>query len=110
MRDFQYVTDTVSAFQAVAALGEHGNVYNAGSGHATGLGMVTEWARNESGKSVASGPNRKRPLLSEVKLLRANAGKLGALWAPKVSLMDGLALTLKWWRGQPLRADTGYMV
>jgi UDP-glucose 4-epimerase len=109
-RDFQYVSDTVRAFLAVAALGEPGKVYNAGSGHSTRIQTVANWMSLETNKPISSVSDRERPSSSEVRILRADAGKLRRMWEPRVSLLDGLMRTLEWWRGRPLRADTGYIV
>lgn len=103
-RDFTFVGDTVAAFLAIgrAAGVEFGQPYNAGTGRAVTIGETVEAIRALTGanKPVESETARLRPERSEVRALLADASRLSAAtgWAPRVTLDDGLARTVDWWR------------
>lgn len=116
-RDFTFVGDTVQAFLAVAALGDDhmGRVFNAGSGRMVAIGEVVEMVRRAAGtdKPVVTEKERVRPADSEVMALEADSSALKAAggWSPEVTLEQGVAQTIEWWRGRidKTRADTGYV-
>lgn len=118
VRDFSYVGDTVDAFLAVgtAETIEFGTVYNSGSGRPTSVAEVIELVLRETGseKPVETDAERIRPERSEVRLLLADAGRLAAAtgWRPQVSLEEGLARTIRWWRerfaADAVRPDARY--
>jgi UDP-glucose 4-epimerase len=117
-RDFNFVSDTVSAFLRVASLAERspGAVFNAGSGRMVAISEIVEEIRRVTGcdKPVIHEEQRKRPADSEVMTLMANAERLEkqAGWHPTVSLEDGLTRTIDWWCKRPgrMRPDASYMV
>lgn len=102
MRDFNYVTDTVAGFLAVAssprALGETVNV---GSGRGVTVAQAARLAMRVTGRRarLLTEQRRVRPKASEVgRLLCDNrlARKLG--WKPRVALEEGLRLTAEYLR------------
>ena len=117
-RDFNYVGDTVDAFLKAAALGDQhlGQTFNTGSGRMVTIGDMVEVALSLTGceKQVTCEQERIRPADSEVMALMADASKLrqASGWAPSVSLEDGLARTIGWWRGRMdrVRGGADYMV
>ncbi len=119
-RDFSYVSDTVEAFLAVgtAAALEFGRPYNSGTGVATSIAEVIDRVVALTGvnKPVEIEEARKRPEKSEIRLLLADAKRLGAAtgWTPRVSLEDGLARAIEWWRARlasgAVRRGTGYLM
>lgn len=117
-RDFNFISDTVEAFIKVAELGdEHvGKVFNAGSGRMATIGEIVELVRRITGcdKPVVQEDHRMRPADSEVMMLMADSARLreASGWVSKVSLEDGLAKTVDWWRGQlaGVRAHTDYVM
>ena len=83
---------------------EYGRPYNAGGGVETGIGQVVEMIREITGanKPVESEASRLRPEHSEVRALLADAAKFAEAtgWRPAVTLEEGLANTVEWWRGR----------
>ena len=116
-RDFNFVTDTVAAFLAAAALDEahDGRVFNVGSGRMVSIGDMVEEVRRITGcgKPVVHEAERTRPADSEVMALMADATRLEEAcgWSPAFDLHAGLEKTVAWWRGRMdrVRADAGYM-
>jgi NAD dependent epimerase/dehydratase len=100
-RDFNYITDTVSGFLAVAgcdrALGEAVNI---GSGSEIAIGALIELMIAVSGRDVrvVRAAERLRPEGSEVD--RVMCDNRRALewtgWRPEVSLEAGLRMTAEW--------------
>jgi len=110
IRDFTYVSDTVEAFAAIGLVDklEYGSVYNSGTGTAVSIGEIVEKVRRLTGsqKPVEVEGARVRPEHSEVQRLVADARRLATAtgWRPQVTLDEGLAQTIAWWRR---RMDTG---
>ena len=117
-RDFNFVSDTVNAFLAVASLDEthFGNVFNAGSGDNVGIDEVIEMIRRVTNcdKPVISETQRQRPDDSEVMVLLADTTRLHDTcgWSPAVSLEQGLEKTVTWWRDRRVggRTPASYVV
>lgn len=117
-RDFNFVSDTVSAFLAAAGLAEKslGETFNAGSGKMISIGELVDLIRSvtNSSKRVVQKEDRKRPEQSEVMTLLADTTKLRRVsdWMPSTSFKDGLKKTAAWWssRAGLLRRDSGYMI
>jgi len=119
-RDFNYVTDTVSAFAALATADgiEYGGAYNAGTGHAVSIGETVEALMRITGcnKPVTEERARRRPTKSEVFELVADAQMLrGATgWSPQITLDEGLKKTVAWWEQRrsegKFRAGRDYLV
>jgi UDP-glucose 4-epimerase len=104
IRDFTYVSDTVEAFAAIGLADklEYGSVYNSGTGTAVSIGEIVEKVRRLTGsrKPVEVEGARVRPEHSEVQRLVADARRFATAtdWRPQVSLEEGLARTVAWWR------------
>lgn len=100
VRDLNYVSDTVEAFIKVAetprAVGE---VINVGSGKSVSVGELAEKIVALVGgkKRIITEDVRVRPEASEVTKLLCDNRKAKELlgWEPKVSLEEGLSLTVK---------------
>jgi NAD dependent epimerase/dehydratase len=104
-RDFNYVTDTVRAFEAVmnsdAAVGQ---VLNSGTGFEISIGdtvkVIAEMMRADI--RVETDEARLRPEKSEVERLLADSTRLRALtgWSPEYGGLDGfrrgIATTVQW--------------
>ena len=111
-RDFTFVSDTVEAFLAAAGPGaEPGSTYNAGTGSAVTIGDVVDriLALTGCNKKVTTEAARLRPENSEVRALISDNRRFREAtgWTPAVSLEDGLAATIGWWRDRPLDGLTG---
>jgi len=100
-RDFNYVSDTVEGFIAIAQCPEAvGQVTNIGSGRDVSIRELTNTILDLLGKDipVVSDDERVRPADSEVLCLRADATKAQEIagWQTKYGLEEGLAKTITW--------------
>ena len=111
-RDFNFVTDTVAGFLAVAesdrALGE---VVNVGSGREISIGDLIELLIKTSGRDarLVTDPDRLRPPGSEVERLLCDnrRAREWAGWEPKVTLEEGLRHTADWVQANPTPTKAG---
>ena len=102
-RDMNYVENTVEGFLAAArsprAVGE---VINCGSGREIAVGELARLIIDMVGSQseVICDDQRIRPGNSEVERLLASNAKAAEVldWTPRVSLEDGLARTIEWFR------------
>lgn len=100
-RDFNYVTDTIAGFLAVAAAEQAvGRVINIGSGQEISIRDLIEILFQITGRqaSVVVDETRLRPGASEVNRLVCDASLARELtnWTPAVSLEVGLKHTADW--------------
>nr|WP_321257556.1 NAD-dependent 4,6-dehydratase LegB [uncultured Pseudodesulfovibrio sp.] len=104
-RDFNYVSDTVRGFEAVAASDDCiGEVVNVGSGFEVSIGDTAQAIADVMGANIeiVCDQERIRPKNSEVERLFAGNEKVKKLcdWEPKFNGLDGfkrgLELTAKW--------------
>jgi UDP-glucose 4-epimerase len=100
-RDFVYVTDVVRALlQAADRPGVSGRVYNIGTGHGTSVLDLAAALNRLLGTSIT--PVHAPPRAGDVRHSCADITRarrdLG--FEPAVSFTDGLAETLRWYRGQ----------
>ncbi|WP_046867528.1 SDR family NAD(P)-dependent oxidoreductase [Microvirga massiliensis] len=108
VRDFTFVQDTAAAFLAVGAAPqvEYGRPYNAGSGQSVTIAEMIELLFEITGcrKPLQQDSERVRPEKSEVRALLADSSRLrtDTGWRPTVSLQEGLARTVAWWRDRLL--------
>jgi dTDP-glucose 4,6-dehydratase len=102
-RDFTFVTDTVDGMIRVAESDRSvGQEINLGSGHEISIGELAE----SIGRIVGNGveihrdAQRLRPAKSEVARLLSANDKARELvgWVPRVTLKEGLGLTIAWIR------------
>ena len=117
-RDFTFVTDTVAGFLAAAQTpAVEGHTFNLGVGEDNTIGEIAEiilrQVRDLLGPghdiSIALDPARLRPQNSEVMRLISDNRKARSLlgWAPRVSLEQGLAHTIRWVQQNPRFFRTG---
>jgi nucleoside-diphosphate-sugar epimerase len=105
VRDFTYVTDTVAGFLAAGTVADvEGETFNLGVGNGLTVGEVAGRiiAAIEPGLRIEEEAARLRPAASEVdrlisdnRLMRERTG-----WAPRVSLDEGLAKAIGFFRAQ----------
>jgi NAD dependent epimerase/dehydratase len=105
VRDFNFVHDTVEAFVLAAKSDEAvGQVINVGTGRGWLIGDIVkevyQLCRKAPPKRVASDPRRMRPDKSEVFKLVCDAQRAKQLigWQPRVPFLEGLRLTLPYYR------------
>lgn len=111
-RDFNFVTDTASAFEA-AAVGDDtvGKVINVGSGREISIGDLVTLLAQIVG--VQADPvvdeDRLRPATSEVERLLCDNSSARDLmgWRPQVTLEDGLRVTSDWVKAHLSSLDPG---
>jgi dTDP-glucose 4,6-dehydratase len=115
-RDFTYVTDTVDGFIRAAESKEAlGHEMNLGTGSEVSIGELAEEILAMVGRqlNVRQTDERKRPSASEVNRLLSNNERAKRLtgWEPRVSLRDGLAMTIEFVKGHPnLYAPESYRI
>jgi NAD dependent epimerase/dehydratase len=100
-RDFNFVSDTVEGFIAIAETpATIGRTLNIGSGTETSIRELTEVIFDLIGTKspIEIEEQRVRPETSEIDRLCANSLLLSQLttWRPKVPLRDGLTRTIEW--------------
>ncbi len=101
IRDFTYVADTVAGFMQAAVAGDClGQVFNLGTGQAIRISDLAQSIIHKIGRPVKIevDPQRLRPPHSEVlRLLSNNAlARQKLAWQPRVSLDQGLEMTIDW--------------
>ena len=102
-RDFNYVSDTCRGMMALAQCDAAvGQVINVGSGSEISIGDMAKLIGELSGLrfEVDTDPVRLRPEGSEVERLLCDNTRIRTLtdWIPEVSLREGLAKTIAWFR------------
>jgi len=100
-RDLSYVLDTVDGFIKIAESKKSmGQVINIGLGKDISIGELINMIISIMGKEIKiiSTENRKRPEKSEVMRLLCDNKKAKKIigWIPKVSLEEGLSMTIEW--------------
>jgi NAD dependent epimerase/dehydratase len=100
-RDFNYVTDTVAGFLALAGCPTaQGQVVNIGSGEEWSIEAMAKLLMQITGREVPIDCEeaRIRPSGSEVNRLLADNSKISTMtqWTPKVSFRKGLEETVQW--------------
>jgi CDP-glucose 4,6-dehydratase len=106
-RDFLYVEDAARAYLAIwEALGRgegRGEAFNAGGGVPHRVGDVVALICRLAGTSVSPDVRGEGTPPNEIDRQWVDATKLHELtgWEPEVSLGDGLARTIEWYRAHP---------
>jgi nucleoside-diphosphate-sugar epimerase len=98
-RDFTYVDDIMEAFLRLAETGE--GIYNVASGVEISIETLVARVAEILGKplTVSSQRAQRRSAAVEIERMWADTSRIKALgWAPRVSLIDGLAKTITWYR------------
>lgn len=100
-RDLTYVTDVIDGFVKIAHTQAcEGLVINLGNGFEISVGKLAQKILSLMGKDleVVIDPRRERPQESEVERLCADVSKAKQLigWQPRVSLDEGLRMTIDW--------------
>ncbi|HEY0329463.1 MAG TPA: NAD-dependent epimerase/dehydratase family protein [Rhodopseudomonas sp.] len=99
VRDFIYVDDVVDAM--LAAADHHGNerIFNIGSGEGKSIRDIIGAVEAQLGSlSTVWKPNR--PVDLPVSILAIDRAKQALGWSPKISLQEGIARTIAWWRSE----------
>jgi NAD dependent epimerase/dehydratase len=110
-RDLNFVSDTVEGFIRVAVAPQSvGQVINCGAGREISIGDLAQLILKLTGSTsqIVADEQRVRPEKSEVERLLCNPDKARALigWQPQVTLEEGLARTIEWFRSHLDRYKT----
>ncbi|HVA14967.1 MAG TPA: NAD-dependent epimerase/dehydratase family protein [Stellaceae bacterium] len=98
-RDFLYVDDLVDFVErAVERQTEPFARYNVGSGRAVCVKDIVTKIVAASGKRLAVRHDLSKPTINTSLCLNSAKAARELGWQPRVSLDDGIALTLAWWR------------
>ena len=100
-RDLSYISDTIDGFMKIAESKKSiGQVINIGSGKDISIGELVEMILLIMNRQIKiiSNEKRKRPNKSEVMRLLCDNTKAKKIvnWMPKVSLKEGLNMTIEW--------------
>lgn len=101
-RDYSYVGDIADGYVACAEKGRKGEVYHLSSGRETSIGEMFEKIRDACGAGDVDAvwkDSRKQDMSRSFGDSSKARRELG--WKPKVSLEDGLEMTVEWWRRHP---------
>jgi len=98
-RDYVYVGDVVRA--NLAALDAEGTgVFNVGTGRETSVNELFRMLRDETGADVEETHGPAKPGEQQRSVLGYERTKWGLGWTPQVSVEEGLARTVDWFRAQ----------
>lgn len=114
-RDLNYVTNTAEGFiKAAESDAAVGRTVNLGTGREISIGDLAQLIAQLMGHDIriVTDTNRKRPTGSEVERLLATNELASELlnWTPRISLEDGLKLTIEWMEKHIERYRTGVYV
>ena len=103
-RDFTDVRDVVRSYALLVQMGDAGETYNMGSGHAYAIQEILDLIISMSTVEikVEIDPNKIRPV--DVPIIEADITKLNAAtgWKPEIPLEQTILETLNYWRGRVL--------
>jgi CDP-glucose 4,6-dehydratase len=106
-RDYLYVEDAARAYLAIAAAVDEGpgrgEAFNAGAGRPYSVREVLDTICSVSGADVEPDIRGTGDLAGEIDRQFLDSAKIREVtgWEPQVSLDEGLALTLEWYRAHP---------
>jgi len=101
-RDYTYVSDISDGYVMCAEKGKSGSTYHLSSGKETSIGEMYEIIAESCGKSGVEAvwsdfrKNDMSRSVGDSSKARKDVG-----WKPKVSLKDGMRMTVDWWRKNP---------
>ncbi len=106
IRDFTYIDDVVTALIALGMRAAPGEIFNLGTGRGTSVGDVALMLGRQLGVPVSCANT---PVGGNPAVVADNAKLAGATgWEPCVSLEDGLARTVEWFRRQSYGPVVGH--
>jgi nucleoside-diphosphate-sugar epimerase len=97
-RDYSYVDDITLGYMLAAERGRSGDVYHFASGQEISIGKMFEKIREAIGTNIEPiwQSARENDMSRSYGNFEKAKSELG--WSPKVSLEEGLKLTVNWWR------------
>ena len=97
-RDFIYIDDVTKAFQIVIKNLKNFNIYNVGSEKSYSIQEICNILKKLSGKETPIVADKGKLRKNDIKNVVSDCSKIKKLgWKPKISINEGLELTLNWY-------------
>ena len=97
-RDFIYTDDVTKAFQIVIKNLKNFNIYNVGSEKSYSIQEICNILKKLSGKKIPIVADKGKLRKNDIKNVVSDCSKIKKLgWKPKISINEGLELTLNWY-------------
>ena len=105
-RDFVYIDDVIRAFQTVMKNLKGFNIYNVGSERSYSIQEICNILKKLAGKKISVVTDKTKLRKNDVKNVVSDCSKIKKLgWKPKISINEGLELTLNWYIAKKLEAS-----
>ena len=105
-RDFVYIDDVIRAFQIVMKNLKGFNTYNVGSERSYSIQEICNILKKLSGKKNPIIVDKKKLRKNDIKNVVSDCSKIKKLgWKPKISINEGLKLTLDWYIAKKLEVS-----
>ena len=103
-RDFIYIDDVTKAFQIVIKNLKNFNTYNVGSEKSYSIQEICNILKKLSGKETPIVADKGKLRKNDIKNVVSDCSKIKKLgWKPKISINEGLELTLNWYITKKLK-------
>jgi UDP-glucose 4-epimerase len=105
-RDFIYIDDVTKAFQIVIKNLKNFNIYNVGSEKSYSIQEICNILKKLSGKKTPIVADKGKLRKNDIKNVVSDCSKIKKLgWKPKISINEGLKLTLDWYIAKKLEVS-----
>ena len=105
-RDFIYIDDVTRAFQTVIKNLKNFNIYNVGSEKSYSIQEICNILKKLSGKKTPIVADKGKLRKNDIKNVVSDCSKIKKLgWKPKISINEGLELTLNWYITKKLKTS-----
>ena len=105
-RDFIYIDDVTKAFQIVIKNLKNFNTYNVGSEKSYSIQEICNILKKLSGKKTPIVADKGKLRKNDIKNVISDCSKIKRLgWKPKISINEGLELTLNWYIAKKLETS-----
>jgi nucleoside-diphosphate-sugar epimerase len=106
--DYLYISDVVDAIYLSAVTSRASGIFNLGSGKAYSIRGIAERIRDMINPTLPLGFGEVPYSSDQIMHLEADISRLQRVlrWSPRVSLEEGLARTVEWYRGQCRELDS----
>ena len=105
-RDFIYIDDVTKAFQIVIKNLKNFNIYNVGSEKSYSIQEICDILKKKYGKDITIVADKEKIRKNDIKSVVSDCSKIKRLgWKPKISINEGLELTLNWYIAKKLETS-----
>ena len=105
-RDFIYIDDVTKAFQIVIKNLKNFNIYNVGSEKSYSIQEICDILKKKYGKDITIVADKEKIRKNDIKSVVSDCSKIKRLgWKPKISINEGLELTLNWYIAKKLEVS-----